>query len=147
MDLIAEVVSRLVKKHRTNDPFEIADYRGILISKEPLGSTLGYYNTYKRVPFIHINHNLDSIWQRLVCAHELGHNILHPKVNTPFLRANTLFSVDRIEREANELAVELLIPDHALYEHRNSVMTIQEIASEYGVPQELAQLKLGNYLT
>ena len=95
-----------------------------------------------RVSFIHLNCELKSNWQRFVCAHELGHSILHPKANTPFLKANTLFSVDRIEREANELAIELLIPDQALYERRSSIMTIHDIAAEYGVPHELVPLKL-----
>ena len=36
-----------------------------------------------------------------------GHSQIHPRVNTPFLRKNTLFSTDR-EVEANRFAVELL---------------------------------------
>jgi len=141
MDRITEIVSKLVKKSRTDDPYEIAEHRGIIVINESLGSTLGYYSTYKRIPFIHINHDLNSIWQRFVCAHELGHYIMHPKANTPFLRANTLFSVDRIEREANTFAVELLMPDRILREYNNTACTLEEIASIRGVPRELARLK------
>lgn len=141
MDWITEIVSKLIKKYRTDDPYEIADYKGIIVIREPLGSTLGYHSTYKRISFIHINHELGNVWQRFVCAHELGHNILHPKANTPFLRANTLFSVGRIEREANQFAVELLMPDCIVCALENRARTIQEIATVCGVPQELADLK------
>lgn len=141
MDRITEIVLRLVKKHHTDDPYEIAEYRGIQIVKEPLGNTLGYHSTYKRIAFIHINHDLGYTWQRFVCAHELGHNVLHPKVNTPFLRKNTLFSVERIEREANTFAVELLMPDRALRGYSNVTCTLEDIASSWGIPRELARLK------
>ena len=45
MSWIKQIANKLVHKYKTNDPFEIADYRGILISKEPLGSTLGVTTT------------------------------------------------------------------------------------------------------
>lgn len=142
MEKIKLAVSRLIQKYKTNDPYEIADYRGIIVVRESLGSTLGYHNTYKRIPFIHINFDLSEIWQRFVCAHELGHNILHSKINTPFLRANTLLSINRIEREANEFAVELLAPDQLIYYNfQNTERTMQEIAAIYGIPQEFAQFK------
>jgi len=113
----------------------------MIILYEPLGSTLGYYSTYKRIKFIHINNGLNGIWQRFVCAHELGHAILHPKVNTPFLRSNTLFSVQRIEREANTFAVELLMPDYTICACENKSRSIYEIAASCGIPKELVNLK------
>jgi hypothetical protein len=67
--------------------------------------------------------------------------ILHPTVNTPFLSKHTLFSIDKIEREANEFAVELLMPDEWVYENRNTAMTIYEAAAVYGIPPEVAHLK------
>src|SRR5690606_32336512 len=92
----------------------------------------------------HINNDLDRPMQRFVCAHELGHAMLHPGINTPFLKANTLFSINRLEREANEFAVELLIPDDLLREHQ----TIYEVATACGVPGEVVELKRlnGNWL-
>jgi Zn-dependent peptidase ImmA (M78 family) len=74
-------------------------------------------------------------------AHEIGHAILHPTVNTPFLKANTLFLISRIEREANEFAVELLMPDYALYSHENQCRSLYEIAASCGVPDKLVELK------
>jgi Zn-dependent peptidase ImmA (M78 family) len=67
----------------------------------------------------------------------LGHAVLHPRANTPFLKANTFFSVERIEREANEFAVELLMPDTVVREYQ----TIYEAAAACGVPEEVVRLK------
>ncbi|MCZ8518858.1 ImmA/IrrE family metallo-endopeptidase [Paenibacillus caseinilyticus] len=127
----------LMKKYGTNDPYEIASHKNISVIFEHLGSILGFFSTYKRINFIHINSNSNEAEQRFTCAHELGHFILHPKVNTPFLRKNTLLSIDRIEREANEFAVELLIPDELIA----SGTSIYTAAATCGVPHELAHLK------
>ncbi|WP_019123337.1 ImmA/IrrE family metallo-endopeptidase [Brevibacillus massiliensis] len=141
MRTIKETVSQLTKKYGTNDPFEIASRKNILVLFEQLGSTLGYFNTYKRIRMIHINRDSTEAEQKYTCAHELGHVILHPTVNTPFLSKHTLFSIDKIEREANEFAVELLMPDEWVYENRNTAMTIYEAAAVYGIPPEVAHLK------
>ncbi|SFU82125.1 ImmA/IrrE family metallo-endopeptidase [Alicyclobacillus macrosporangiidus] len=139
---IKTCVKRLVSRYRTNDPFLIADKRGIVIITERLGNILGYHISSRRIHIIHLNWSLDGPLRRFVCAHELGHAILHPKVNTPFLRRSTLFSIDRIEREANEFAVELLLPDEELELVRFcDPVTAREIAAQYGIPNELMRLK------
>ena len=137
---IKSCVKRVVKRYRTNDPFAIAEKRGILIITENLGNILGYFHTNRRIQMIHLNQSLDGPMKRFVCAHELGHAVLHPKVNTPFLRRSTLLSVDKIEREANEFAVELLVPDEDVFSTFRSA-TMQEVAARYGVPYELMRLK------
>ncbi|EJL43992.1 MULTISPECIES: ImmA/IrrE family metallo-endopeptidase [Brevibacillus] len=141
MQSTKQIVQRLIKQHGTNDPTTIARKMGILILFEDFKNIWGYFNISKRIPMIHVNRNLDEHLQRFVIAHELGHRILHPKVNVPFLRANTFQSIDRIEREANEFAVELLMPDSLLYEHQHTGMTIREAAATYGVPTDVAHLK------
>ncbi|GMA52577.1 ImmA/IrrE family metallo-endopeptidase [Alicyclobacillus contaminans] len=137
---IKQCVKQLVDKYGTNDPFEIAEKRNILIMSEPLGNILGYFNTSRRIQMIHLNNSLEGPLRRFVCAHELGHSVLHPKLNTPFLRRNTLFSVDRVEREANSFAVELLVPDEEVMDPYEST-TVREVAATYGVPYELMRLK------
>lgn len=99
MSDVKKTVLKLMKKYQTNDPFKIANYKNIILMYEKLGNTYGYYNCYKRIKIIHINEKLDELTQRFVCAHELGHAILHPDSNTPFLRKNTFFSIDKIEVE------------------------------------------------
>ncbi len=66
---------------------------------------------------------------------------LHPKANTPFLRRHTYFSIDRIEVEANTFAVELLLPDKTIHQYQNTGVTIQEVASPNGIPEEVRHLK------
>jgi len=133
MPTIKEAAAGLIRRYGTNNPFSIAEARGIPVLFEPLGATLGYFTTYKRISIIHINQSLDEDWQRFVCSHELGHSLIHPKLNTPFLRSNTLYPIDRIEREANEFAVCLLsgtdkpAPDEAT----------QQLFLRCGIPLEM----------
>ncbi|WP_425504030.1 ImmA/IrrE family metallo-endopeptidase [Salicibibacter cibarius] len=112
-----------------------------MILYEELGSTLGYFHTSRRIRFIHINNKLNESMQRFVCAHELGHSVLHPDVNTPFLKKNTFFSMDKIETEANAFAAKLLLQDDIIYNYQDTNMTIQELGSIYGVPEEVTHLK------
>ncbi|PHA00909.1 hypothetical protein COE51_06250 [Bacillus pseudomycoides] len=138
---IKEYVLNIAQKYESTNPFEIAQQKDIIVLYEDLGNTLGFYSTYKRFKFIHINNQIDEITQRFVCAHELGHALLHPKANTPFLRNQTLFSVDRLEIEANTFAVELLLTDKMISEYENTNLSIQEVAEIHGVPRSFARLK------
>ncbi|SIS89191.1 ImmA/IrrE family metallo-endopeptidase [Alicyclobacillus vulcanalis] len=138
---IKAIVKRLISKYGTNNPFQICDLRGIQVLDEPLGNILGYYNMIRRIPMIHLNELLlDNFGlRRFVCAHELGHAVLHPKVSTPYLRKNTLFSIDRIEREANAFAVELLVPDDAI--RASGCSTVREVAATFEIPDAYITLK------
>ncbi|MCC5911412.1 MAG: ImmA/IrrE family metallo-endopeptidase [Clostridiaceae bacterium] len=134
-----EIVQQLKKKYKTNDPFDLCEALNIPVFREPLGKLRGYYHYYKRNKMIHINMNLSEEMQRIVCAHELGHALCHPKQNTCFLRENTLFSSDRFEKEANQFAAELLLPDDLLEKYPS--YTIEQIAATEHTTVELIQLK------
>lgn len=110
MDLTDQTIQRLIKTHGTNDPFRIATQSNIMVLFEELGKNIwGYYACINRIPSIHINNRLDEFGTKFAIAHEFGHHKLHPGVNTPFLRKNTLFSIDKIEREANHFAIKLMV--------------------------------------
>jgi Zn-dependent peptidase ImmA (M78 family) len=141
MGAIKLIAAQLIKKYGTNDPFEIASKKNILVRFVELKGILGCYQTYNRIPIILIHNGIDYLEQRFVCSHELGHRVLHPKINTPFLRTNSFMSIDKIEREANEFAVELLIPDNAIEEFNYSQISLADVAAIYGVPEQLAHLK------
>lgn len=141
MRSIKTIVNQLVKKHGTRCPFKLAKRMGVIITYEPLGNTLGYYNKNFRVPIIHINKDADKKSQHFTCAHELGHVIQHPDINTAFLKKHTLFSTDKIEIEANTFAVELLLPDELFLEQVDSNFTIYDAIEANGVPIELLALK------
>jgi len=141
---IKKIVEQLVKKYGTNDPFKLAEMLGIVIVLEPLGSIYGYYSKSHRTKVIHINENLSFEKQIYTCAHELGHVVQHPEVNTAFLKKHTLFSTDKIEIEANTFAIELLLPDELINEQCCSCFTIYDAIEEKGVPIELLSLKIVN---
>ncbi|MGN7287541.1 ImmA/IrrE family metallo-endopeptidase [Shouchella rhizosphaerae] len=126
---VKEKVKYIVKKHETRCPFKIAAAKGIIIRYVALGGILGYYSKSHRFRVIHINEAVKAKEQEFICAHELGHAVLHPEANTPFLKRHTFYSTDRIEQEANYFAAELLFID--------KTVTSSEIMHEYGVPYEV----------
>ena len=131
---------QLINKYKTNNPQEIAQELGIIVLFEPLGEINGYYNTAFRQKIIHINTDLDEYKQKFTIAHELGHALLHPKANTPFLREKTLFSINKLELEANKFAVDLLITDEAIAEVKH--LTLDQMANYFGINKNLIKLRL-----
>lgn len=136
---IKDIVRRLIKKHGTNNPLTIAKERNVIVHYCDMHSTLGYYVRYHRIQNIIIKSDLTDEMQRFVCAHELGHSILHTDINVPKLKAYTLFSTDKIERQANTFAVELLLPNSLLEEYTDC--SIFQIAHGIGIPQEFIKHK------
>lgn len=139
---IKKKIAYLKKKYCISNPFELADALGILVIKEDLGNIEGYYNKQLRQKQIHINCNLSEKDMLFTCAHELGHALLHPDSNTKFLRNNTLLSVDKLEREANYFAIELLVSDEAIQEYKS--YTIEQLSRLLGYSERLLLLKLEN---
>ncbi len=134
------IVEELILKHNSNNPFIIADNLGITVLYSDMNNTLGFYSKYKRFKFIHLNQNMPEKLQTFVCGHELCHAIVHPNKNTPFLRRYILYSVDKLERQANTFAVELLLTDKILQEYPNC--SLYNIARYVGVPEKLVDLKV-----
>jgi Zn-dependent peptidase ImmA (M78 family) len=142
LEWIKDEVNNLIREHETKDPFDLASLMNINVIPWNLHEEInGFYKYDKRNKYIFINNNLNEKAQRFVCSHELGHAILHPRANTPFLRTKTLFSIDKIEVEANTFAVELLLQDESIYEYKNTSLSIHEFSEMYGVPKELCHLK------
>ena len=138
---IKQFVRSLAAENGTFNPFEIAENKGIVIQMEPLGTIRGYYSKALRTKFIHINCDLDEYQQKFTCAHELGHALLHPDLSTPFLRESTLFSVDKLEVEANRFAACLCYPPNLLAEEYEGCTTAQ-IAEILRIPLPLIEYTL-----
>ena len=141
---IINIVSNLITKYNTSDPFELAKALKIAVFYENLGTINGYYNNPLRMKQIHINDSLGNLEAKYTCAHELGHALLHPDASTPFLRSKTLLSVDKMEIEANTFAVHLLIPDEVIIEH--SGYTVEQLARFIGYNQGLIELRLKHFI-
>ena len=136
---IREIVSTLVAKYNTRNPFEIAEYQNVEIIHTELKSVLGYYTKYRRVQSIILNSDLPEHLENYVCAHELGHAICHPDINVQWLCESTFYSKGKFERQANTFAVELLLPDDLLREYPDC--TVYQLARSVGVPEEFVELK------
>lgn len=140
---IKQEVAYLKRYYKTTNPFDIIKSKNILLIQEELGRIRGYYNMVLRQKQIHINCNLYGPQRIFTATHELGHAILHPKVNTPFLLDCTGLSVNKLEIEANKFAVEFLISDDTLYEYmKNQEYTIEQVARLLGYHKELIELRL-----
>lgn len=138
---IQKIARSIAKKYQTANPFQIAKERHIKILYAPLGKVMGFHSYSLRLHVIHLNQELDEPMLQFVCAHELGHTLLHPDINTAFMTHHTFFSASKLEREANTFAVELLLPDDFVRE--NEGCSIYQLARLRGVPEKLAELKMG----
>lgn len=133
-----ETANSLAAKYGTRDPFRLCEALNIIVLFEPLGTVRGYYSKSHRFKVIHINQNLPEQKQLFTCAHELGHALMHPNACTPFLREHTLFSVDKLEVEANRFAVCLCYPSDRLAEEYDGCTTAQ-ISEILGLPLPLIE--------
>lgn len=133
-------VEKLVRKFGTRNPYKIAKEMNIVVIFEPLGEINGYFTTVFRQRQIHINCDLSEQQKLFTAAHELGHAVLHPKANTPFLKGSTFFSVNKLEKEANLFAISLLISDDDLKDANDC--TLQQLSCIFGYPEELIKLRI-----
>lgn len=137
---IRKLAAYYIKLCGTNDPFEIANYINLRVFFVPLGNIAGYYKYMKHNRCIYINSDIENdSFRRIVMAHELGHAILHAKENCCFLKNHTFLSVQKIERQADLFAAELLISDSLLFDYAG--YTIEQIASNEGLNKALLELK------
>lgn len=105
----SRLIRRLFRKYKTNNPFVIAEALRIAIWFLELDPEChGFALRTLRRKYIAINRDLSDEDKRIVCAHELGHLLLHKGIGYYFIEQNTLFRPGKYERQANEFAVSLL---------------------------------------
>ena len=140
---IKHIVDYYVKKCGSRNPFDIADYLNIQIQIGQLGTPCGCYMFLKNHRCIFLNENLSENEMNLVMSHELGHAVMHSKLNCYFIRSKTLLLDSKIETEANTFAINLLIPDETIIEiidNRNC--TLEYMSRMLGYNQKLIELRL-----
>jgi Zn-dependent peptidase ImmA (M78 family) len=137
---IKNIVESICKKYMTRNPYELAACESIKVIELPLGGIKGYYSTCYRQRIIHINSDIPENDRWHTCAHELGHGILHPNSNTPFLRANTLFPIGRFEKEAEHFAIDLLYSDEDMREYLQ--YSTPQIAECLNIPVSLVEYRV-----
>ena len=145
---LSEVGERLVKRCGTRDPFEIARQIGVeVLFCDGFNSMKGMYRVIKRNRFIFINRDLTPQTQRIVCAHELGHDQLHRDLaRTGALHEFMLYDMTtKPEYEANIVAAEILLDtDEALDCVYNYGYTSEQIAKAMETDINLVALKVAH---
>lgn len=106
---------KLRSQFRTKDPFKIAKRLGIDVREEDLpDSVQGMYYRSHGSSYIIINKSLTPAVKIFVCAHELGHHVLHSESNANYFllteNRRRIFDIlkNRKERQANRFAAALL---------------------------------------
>lgn len=142
------VVQSTLKKYKTRSPYELADIMNIEIHKHDLGSILGYYYKAYRTKHIVLSNSLlpGGPEEKYVLSHELGHSVMHPDANTPFLRANTYLAIDKMEIEANKFSMLYLISDEEIEDYVfERQYTSEMLFRLWGYKKELIELRIKNY--
>lgn len=137
---IKKIVECITKKYYSRDPFDIARSMNAIILFAPLVDIRGFYQFFQRNNIIYIDEDLSEADMKMVCAHELGHMVLHKKYNTVFMDTRTHFNTGKYEIEAYKFAVELLIDDVFFLE--NWQYTTEQMARMLGYQKELIELRL-----
>lgn len=145
---LSKVGERLVKRCGTRDPFEIARQLGIeVLFCDGFNSMKGMYRVIKRNRFVFINRDLTPQMQRIVCAHELGHDRLHRNLaRTDSLQEFALYVMTtKPEYEANIVAAEILLDtDEVLDYVYNYGYTSEQIARAMDTDINLVALKVAH---
>ena len=97
------IANSTVKKYNTRDPFQIAKEKNVILVYAPLVDIRGFYQYFQRQHIICIDQNLPEHQKKFVCAHELGHMLMHKSSNTVYMDTKTFLNTNKFENEANEL--------------------------------------------
>ena len=131
-------VLNLIARHRTRNPFKLTRALNIEIVYEDLGEVRGFVKKILRRKYIFINNKLSEFDQKLVCAYELGHAVLHSSNRIQFLIDNTkLLRKSRIEDEANLFASWLLFPSDDVIEE----FEFRETETNFWMFEEIKRLR------
>lgn len=128
-------------KHRydLHSPKQLVSDAGIqLLDLELDDATGGFTVTNNRCSTIVVNSNWDENYLDFVILHEYAHIRLHDGSSTPFYRrTGTDINIPKMEREANVLAMKLLLAMQDKDEISN--LTKHQIPSYLGISEELSE--------
>lgn len=146
-EYICDQASMLKRKYDETDPFRLCKDLKIKLLFISMGTgpecCKGFFLQQSRIKCITINSDLSHHLQRIICAHELGHAILHKdKTGISAFHDFALFdSVSSLEYEANIFAAELLLTDDDVLSNLNAEQSFFQAASALNVPAEILDFK------
>ena len=142
---ITEKAIALMRRCGTRDPFSIASELGInMMYTDALHRLKGIYRVIKRNRFIILNNKNSAELNRIVCAHELGHDQLHREyAKECALQEFMLYDMStRREYEANVFAATLLLDDETVIELIEDGLDTVAIAAAMNTDINLVALKV-----
>lgn len=137
---IRKKVDALVRTYQTRNPFEMIKGMNVILVSCPLDGVRGFYQYFQRNNIIYIDESLTETEQMFVCAHEMGHMFLHKKSNAVYMDSRTYLNTNRFENEANLFAMELLVSDEFLADHKQ--FTTEQISRMLGYHESLIKLRI-----
>jgi Zn-dependent peptidase ImmA (M78 family) len=146
MKEIQTIAGGIVERYGTASPFELCDFMEIPVLKLELPRSMrGFcFRKDRGGPVIVLNEELRRRDREYCCAHELGHVLLHPKMNEQVISDLTNLCVQRFEREADYFAACLLIdPNLEEWNRTYRPLTLEQIASLSGLPERIVGLRFG----
>ncbi len=143
MRRIVETAQRVLEEYGGRSVIETAENTGARVWFRPLGGLKGFYIRENGESYIVLNEELDDVMKKVVCAHELGHDVLHRELSEGGMRESTLFlESNRTELEANLFAASLLISDEDMLEAVSDGADIESAARTLCLPREMVKYKL-----
>lgn len=140
MDKMA-LVKRLIKNIKTDSPFEICSCLNFIILDVPLIGIRGFYQYYNKNNIVYLSDNLEEHTKKFVCAHELGHAIMHRNTNEIFMDTRTFLKTSIYEHQADRFAIDLLLPNDDFMDGFEE-LSLSQIAHCYDVSEELMQYRI-----
>ncbi|MDO7787902.1 ImmA/IrrE family metallo-endopeptidase [Desulforamulus aquiferis] len=133
MDIL---IKKLVKKYKTNCPFELAEHLNIIVKFEDLGKiTKGFFHRRLRRNYIVLHCDETYLRQRFTCAHELGHYIFDRGTSYFMIQRNTLSLPGKLERRADHFAIKLL----TFQKYTRSGESVEEFFRRLGIPTDMCK--------
>ncbi len=140
---ILETAQYVIDEFGGNNIFVTAENAGAKVWYRTLGALKGFYVCENSRRYIVINRELGSIMRAVVCAHELGHDMLHRELAAGGIRESSfLLDGNKTEREANLFAACLLISDKDILSEMAYNSGIEALAFELNVPPQIVIYKL-----
>lgn len=147
MRYIEQMVRQLKETYHTSEPGELCECLDILVLPSELPEQInGFYTNIQNRRIIYLNKRLNDMKRRVICAHELGHALLHTDMNAVFNARCTLFCSARYEHEADLFSAFLLVdPDECGIELFED-FTAEQIAWQLQLPAKLIRLRFGQQM-
>ena len=142
---ICAYVRDILDKYHERDPFRLCNDMDILLNRAPMGvdiyASKGFYIRQFGINVITVNSDQPEYIQKIVCAHEIGHSVLHSDIVEACCFEN-LNLTQKTEREANLFAAEYLLSDEIVLSHIEESESVYTLAQKLEVPTEILLYKL-----